>query len=58
MSVRSGSICRTDLKPAAFDAVDGLADRYRFGDSARAIAQARVLAKADADAAHLTRVAA
>lgn len=28
--LRSGSICRTDLKPAAFDAVDGLADRYRF----------------------------
>ncbi len=28
--LRSGSICRTALKPAAFDAVDGLADRYRF----------------------------
>ena len=26
----SGSICRSDLKPEAFDAVDGLADRYRF----------------------------
>lgn len=28
--LRSGSICRTSIKPAAFDAVDGLADRYRF----------------------------
>ena len=28
--LRDGSICRTDMKPAAFDAVDGLADRYRF----------------------------
>ena len=28
--LRSGSIMRTSLKPGAFDAVDGLADRYRF----------------------------
>ena len=28
--LRGGSICRTTLKPQAFDAVDGLADRYRF----------------------------
>lgn len=28
--LRNGSICRTELKPEAFDAVDGLADRYRF----------------------------
>lgn len=28
--LRGGSICRTDMKPEAFDAVDGLADRYRF----------------------------
>ena len=28
--LRSGSIMRTNLKPGAFDAVDGLADRYRF----------------------------
>lgn len=28
--LRSGSICRTEMKPEAFDAVDGLADRYRF----------------------------
>ena len=28
--LRGGSICRTTIKPAAFDAVDGLADRYRF----------------------------
>ena len=28
--LRSGSICRTTIKPDAFDAVDGLADRYRF----------------------------
>lgn len=28
--LRGGSICRTELKPEAFDAVDGLADRYRF----------------------------
>ncbi len=28
--LRSGSICRTNIKPEAFDAVDGLADRYRF----------------------------
>ena len=28
--LRDGSICRTSIKPEAFDAVDGLADRYRF----------------------------
>ena len=28
--LRGGSICRTSIKPEAFDAVDGLADRYRF----------------------------
>ena len=28
--LRKGSICRTEMKPEAFDAVDGLADRYRF----------------------------
>ena len=28
--LRKGSICRTEMKPGAFDAVDGLADRYRF----------------------------
>lgn len=28
--LRSGSICRSGVKPASFDAVDGLADRYRF----------------------------
>ena len=28
--LRGGSICRTNIKPEAFDAVDGLADRYRF----------------------------
>ena len=28
--LRGGSICRTNTKPEAFDAVDGLADRYRF----------------------------
>ena len=28
--LRNGSICRTNIKPEAFDAVDGLADRYRF----------------------------
>ena len=28
--LRTGSICRTSIKPEAFDAVDGLADRYRF----------------------------
>lgn len=28
--LRDGSICRSALKPQAFDAVDGLADRYRF----------------------------
>ena len=28
--LRNGSICRSPLKPEAFDAVDGLADRYRF----------------------------
>ena len=28
--LRPGSICRTSIKPEAFDAVDGLADRYRF----------------------------
>lgn len=28
--LRGGSICRTATKPEAFDAVDGLADRYRF----------------------------
>lgn len=28
--LRGGSICRTTTKPEAFDAVDGLADRYRF----------------------------
>ena len=28
--LRGGSITRTEIKPAAFDAVDGLADRYRF----------------------------
>ena len=28
--LRGGSICRTSTKPEAFDAVDGLADRYRF----------------------------
>jgi len=27
---RQGSICRSDMRPDAFDAVDGLADRYRF----------------------------
>ena len=28
--LRNGSICRTNIRPEAFDAVDGLADRYRF----------------------------
>ena len=28
--LRKGSICRNEMKPGAFDAVDGLADRYRF----------------------------
>ena len=28
--LRNGSICRTNIHPEAFDAVDGLADRYRF----------------------------
>ena len=28
--LRNGSICRTSIRPEAFDAVDGLADRYRF----------------------------
>ena len=28
--LRAGSISRTTVKPASFDAVDGLADRYRF----------------------------
>ena len=28
--LRKGSIFRTEMKPEAFDAVDGLADRYRF----------------------------
>ena len=28
--LRGGSICRTNTTPEAFDAVDGLADRYRF----------------------------
>jgi glycosyltransferase involved in cell wall biosynthesis len=28
--LRNGSICRSAMKPSAFDAVDGLADRYRF----------------------------
>lgn len=28
--LRGGSICRTAIRPEAFDAVDGLADRYRF----------------------------
>ena len=28
--LRKGSICRTEMKPGAFDAVDGLADQYRF----------------------------
>ena len=28
--LRGGSICRTEMKAEAFDAVDGLADRYRF----------------------------
>ena len=27
--LRGGSICRTNTKPEAFDAVDGLADRFR-----------------------------
>lgn len=28
--LRNGSICRTNIRPEHFDAVDGLADRYRF----------------------------
>ena len=28
--LRQGSITRSEMKPSAFDAVDGLADRYRF----------------------------
>ena len=34
--LRGGSITRSSIKPAAFDAVDGLADRYRFYTENRA----------------------